>query len=184
MQSVKHPKFTLDCPQAASSSFSLAKMRYLASAGGWKKDTVPRISQSGGNAERAHRLLMTPNVFLEVMKTPPRSILRKVWDTLQLEPTELIRADIVDLEAEEIDLGDTPEDDPALDVEGQPGNEKEADMDALDTDDEAEDQALGIDTEESDGELPFLHCNSHLSLKLQSRCMLSHYILYCPPTSR
>jgi hypothetical protein len=49
-------------------------------------------------------------------------------------------------------------------VEGQPGNEKEADMDALDTDDEAEDQALGIDTEESDGELPFLHCNSHLSL--------------------
>ena len=29
-------------------------------------------------------------------------------------------------------------------------------MDALDTDDEAEDQALGIDSEESDGELPFL----------------------------
>lgn len=106
---------------------------------------------------------MTPNVFLEVMKTPPRSTLPKVCDTLQLGPTELIEADIVDFEAEEIDLGDAPEDDPALDVEGQPGNEKDTDVDALDTDDEAEDQALGIDTEESDGELPFLHRNSHLS---------------------
>jgi hypothetical protein len=36
-------------------------------------------------------------------------------------------------------------------------------MDALDTDDEAEDQALGIDSEESDSELPFLHCDLHLS---------------------
>ena len=36
-------------------------------------------------------------------------------------------------------------------------------MDALDTDDEAEDQALGIDSEESDGELPVLHCDLHLS---------------------
>jgi hypothetical protein len=82
----------------------------------------------------------------------------------QLEPTELIRADIVDFEAEEIDLGDAPEDDLALDgEEGQLGNEKDVDMDALDTDDEAEDQALGIDTEESDGGLRFLHCNSHLS---------------------
>ena len=36
-------------------------------------------------------------------------------------------------------------------------------MDALDTDDEAEDQALGIDSEESDGELPFLHYDLNLS---------------------
>lgn len=36
-------------------------------------------------------------------------------------------------------------------------------MDALDTDDEAEDQALGIDSEESDGKLSFLHCDLHLS---------------------
>lgn len=45
-----------------------------------------------------------------------------------------------------------PEDDPALDVEGLRNDEKDMDMDALDTDDEAEDQALGIDSEESDGE--------------------------------
>lgn len=37
-------------------------------------------------------------------------------------------------------------------------------MDALDTDDEAEDQALGIDTEESDGVLLFPRCNPRLSL--------------------
>jgi hypothetical protein len=36
-------------------------------------------------------------------------------------------------------------------------------MDALDTDDEAEDQALGIDSEESDGKLAFLHCDLRLS---------------------
>ncbi len=36
-------------------------------------------------------------------------------------------------------------------------------MDALDTDDEAEDQALGIDTEESDGELSFIACTSYLN---------------------
>jgi hypothetical protein len=48
-------------------------------------------------------------------------------------------------------------------VEGQPSDEKDTDMDALDTDDEAEDQALGIDSEESDGELHFLHYDSHLS---------------------
>ena len=48
-------------------------------------------------------------------------------------------------------------------MDGQPSNEKDMDMDALDTDDEAEDHALGIDTEESDGELPFFHRNPHLS---------------------
>jgi hypothetical protein len=47
-------------------------------------------------------------------------------------------------------------------VEGQPSDEKDTDMDALDTDDEAEDQALGIDSEESDGELPFFHLDLHL----------------------
>ncbi|KAI0300291.1 P-loop containing nucleoside triphosphate hydrolase protein [Russula brevipes] len=56
----------------------------------------------------------------------------------------------VDLEAEEMDLGGVSEDDLTLDVEGQPSDEKDADMDALDTDDEAEDQELGIDTEESE----------------------------------
>jgi hypothetical protein len=48
-------------------------------------------------------------------------------------------------------------------VEGQPSDEKDTDVDALDTDDEAEDQALGIDSEESDSELPFLHCDLYLS---------------------
>ena len=107
---------------------------------------------------------MMPNVFLEVMKTRSKSILRKVWDISQLAPTKLIRADIVDFEAEEIDLGDAPEDDLALDVDGQPSNEKDTDMDALDTDEEAEDQELGIDTEESDGVLPFPRCYPRLSL--------------------
>jgi len=52
-----------------------------------------------------------------------------------------------------MDLGGSHEDDLSLDAEGQPDDEKDVDVDALDTDDEAEDQALGIDTEESDGEL-------------------------------
>ena len=39
-------------------------------------------------------------------------------------------------------------------------------MDALDTDDETEDQALGIDSEESDGELSYLLCDLYLSLNL------------------
>ena len=65
---------------------------------------------------------------------------------------------LADFEAEEMDLGDSHEDDLALDAEGQPNDEKDADMDALDTDDEAEDRALGIDTEESDGELLDSRC--------------------------
>lgn len=65
---------------------------------------------------------------------------------------------LADFEAEEIDLGGSHEDDLSLDAEGQPYNEKDADVDALDTEDEAEDQALGIDTEESDGELLVSRC--------------------------
>ena len=84
-----------------------------------------------------------------------------------------------------MDFGGPHEDDLALDVEGQPKDEHDADMDALDTDDEAEDQALGIDTEESDGELLFLVLNVRISkLRLQSRCILSHYILYSPLKNR
>jgi len=79
--SEKRPKFTPDYPLGASSSFSLAKTRYLGSAEGWKKDTVPRASQSEGNAERAHsKLGLTPNVFSEMMRTPLASSLHKVWD--------------------------------------------------------------------------------------------------------
>ena len=51
-----------------------------------------------------------------------------------------------------MDLGNVHEDDLAPDVDGQPNDTEDADMDALDTGDEAEDEALGIDTEESDGE--------------------------------
>jgi hypothetical protein len=59
-------------------------------------------------------------------------------------------------------------------VEGQPDDEKDTDMDALDTDDEGEDQALGIDTEESDGELgAFFHCNLRLSPNFSPHA-------YCP----
>ncbi len=86
-----------------------------------------------------------------------------------------------------MDLGGPHEDDLALDVEGQPKDEHDADMDALDTDDEAEDQALGIDTEESDGELLFLVLDVTISiskLRLQSRCILSHYTLYSPLKNR
>jgi metal-dependent hydrolase (beta-lactamase superfamily II) len=57
-----------------------------------------------------------------------------------------------------MDLGGSHEDDLVLDAGDQPNNEKDADMDALDTDDEAEDQALGIDTEESDGKLLVSGC--------------------------
>jgi|SRR6266436_4292943 len=94
MLSVKHPRFTLDCLLEASSSFSPANMRYLAFAGGWKKDTAPRVSQSGRNAGRVYRLLSTPNVISEIMKIPSKSILCKVRDTSQLELIELIRAGI------------------------------------------------------------------------------------------
>jgi hypothetical protein len=84
-----------------------------------------------------------------------------------------------------MDLGGPHGDDLALDVEGQPKDEHDADMDALDTDDEAEDRALGIDTEESDGELLFLVLDVRISkLRLQSRCILSHCILYSPLKNR
>ena len=59
-----------------------------------------------------------------------------------------------------MDLGGSHEDDLALGVEDQPNDEKDTDMDALDTDDEAEDEALGIDTEESDGKLFALKCGN------------------------
>jgi hypothetical protein len=52
-----------------------------------------------------------------------------------------------------MDLGNVHEDGLAPDVDGQPNDGEDADMDALDTEDEGEDEALGIDTEESDGEL-------------------------------
>ena len=60
---------------------------------------------------------------------------------------------LVDVEAEEMDLGHAREDDLPFDVDRRPDDEDDADVDALDTDDETEDQALGIDAEESDGEL-------------------------------
>ncbi|KAI0004526.1 P-loop containing nucleoside triphosphate hydrolase protein [Russula compacta] len=65
------------------------------------------------------------------------------------EDVAAIKPSQVEFEAEEMDLGGEHGDDLLLDVEGQP-NDEDADMDALDTDDETEDQALGIDTEESD----------------------------------
>ncbi len=70
---------------------------------------------------------------------------------------------LVDVEAEEMDLGDSREEDLAFDVDRRPDDGEDADIDALDTDDEAEDQALGIDAEESDGELPFSHCEINLT---------------------
>jgi len=84
-----------------------------------------------------------------------------------------------------MDLGGSHEDDLALGVEDQPDDEKDADMDALDTDDDAEDEALGIDTEESDGELFFLNVGISTSKhRLQSQCISSHYILYFQQKSR
>ena len=52
-----------------------------------------------------------------------------------------------------MDLGNVRDDGVAPDVDGQPNDAEHADIDALDTDDEGEDEALGIDAEESDGEL-------------------------------
>lgn len=51
-----------------------------------------------------------------------------------------------------MDLGNMRDDGVALDVDSQPNDAEDADTDALDTDDEGEDEALGIDAEESDGE--------------------------------
>lgn len=62
-----------------------------------------------------------------------------------------------------MDLGDAREQDLAFDVDHRPDDGEDADMEALDTDDEAEDQALGIDTEESDGELIVSHCEITLT---------------------
>lgn len=62
-----------------------------------------------------------------------------------------------------MDLGGEREDDLPLDVEVQSNDNEDADMDALDTDDETEDRALGIDTEESDGELLVSHHGAYLS---------------------
>jgi hypothetical protein len=76
--SVKHPKFTPDCLLEAFSSFSPAKTRYLVSAGSWKKDTVPRVSQSGRNAGRVYRAHLTLNVFSETMGIRSKLILHKV----------------------------------------------------------------------------------------------------------
>ena len=67
--------------------------------------------------------------------------------------TKTLIHQLVDVEAEEMDLGDAREEDLAFDVDGRLDDEEDADIDALDTDDEAEDQALGVDAEESDGEL-------------------------------
>ena len=84
-----------------------------------------------------------------------------------------------------MDLGGSHEDDLPLGVEDQPNDEKDADMDALDTDDESEDEALGIDTEESDGELFVRNVGPGVSkLPLQPQCISSHYILYFQQKSR
>lgn len=82
-----------------------------------------------------------------------------------------------------MDLGGSHENDLALGVEDQSNDEKDADMDALDTDDDAEDEALGIDTEESDGKL-FALIVGISKLRLQCQCMSSHYILYFQQKSR
>jgi len=76
--SVKHPKSTPDCLLGAFSYFSPAKTRYPVSAGGWKKDTVPRVSQNGRNAGRVYRAHLIPNVFSEMMEIRSKLILHKV----------------------------------------------------------------------------------------------------------
>ncbi|KAI9443209.1 P-loop containing nucleoside triphosphate hydrolase protein [Lactarius indigo] len=75
----------------------------------------------------------------------------------------------VDVEAEEMDLGDVREEDLAFDVDYRPDDGEDADIDALDTDDEAEDQALGIDTEESDVPMHVIPLYSLLSSEKQMK---------------
>ncbi|KAI0269827.1 P-loop containing nucleoside triphosphate hydrolase protein [Gloeopeniophorella convolvens] len=71
-----------------------------------------------------------------------QNFFRDKGDTASVKPSQF------DVEAEEMDLGDSQPEDLALDVDGQPDGSDDVDMDALDTEDE--DEALGIDAEESD----------------------------------
>ncbi len=62
-----------------------------------------------------------------------------------------------------MDLGDVHQEDLAFDVDGRPDGGEDVDIDALDTDEEAEEQALDIGTEESDGEMSISHCEINLT---------------------
>lgn len=84
-------------------------------------------------------------------------------DSINIKPAQ------VDVEAEEMDLGDAREQDLAFDVDHRPGDEEDADIEALDTDDEAEDLALGIDTEESDVPMHIIPLYSLLSSERQMK---------------
>jgi hypothetical protein len=61
---------------------------------------------------------------------------------------------LVDIEAEDLELGNIEQGCLAFDVDGEP----DEDLDALDSDDDrlADDKSLGIDTDESDGEVAVL----------------------------
>ncbi|KAH9179227.1 P-loop containing nucleoside triphosphate hydrolase protein [Lactarius sanguifluus] len=83
-------------------------------------------------------------------------------DSVNIKPAQ------VDVEAEEMDLGNAREEDLAFDVDHRLDDE-DADIDALDTDDEAEDQALGIDTEESDVPMHVIPLYSLLSSEKQMK---------------
>ncbi|KAI9465501.1 P-loop containing nucleoside triphosphate hydrolase protein [Lactarius psammicola] len=84
-------------------------------------------------------------------------------DPINIKPAQ------VDVEAEEMDLGGAREEDLAFDVDHKPEDGEDADIDALDTDDEAEDQALGIDTEESDVPMHIIPLYSLLSSERQMK---------------
>ncbi|KAH9065425.1 P-loop containing nucleoside triphosphate hydrolase protein [Lactarius vividus] len=84
-------------------------------------------------------------------------------DSVNIKPAQ------VDVETEEMDLGNAREEDLAFDVDHRPDDGEDADIDALDTDDEAEDQALGIDTEESDVPMHVIPLYSLLSSEKQMR---------------
>ncbi|KAI0061700.1 P-loop containing nucleoside triphosphate hydrolase protein [Artomyces pyxidatus] len=81
-------------------------------------------------------------------RTDAQNFFKDEKDIINVKPAQ------ADVEAEDMDLGQGQDDDLALDVDDDKADaaaHADADMDALDTDDEeANDQALGIDAEESD----------------------------------
>jgi hypothetical protein len=90
-------------------------------------------------------------------------------------------ASSVDVEVEDLELGPVEQSDLAFDVDGEP----DGDPDALDSDDNSmiDDEALGIDPDECNGEaVIFFLPVSNLLPKYP--CMLFRYILYCLVRSR
>lgn len=91
----------------------------------------------------------------------------------------------MDVEAEDLDLGEQQADDLAFDVDADMADE---DPDALDSDEDTEehqlDKELGLDSDGVDGEFFFCETRGMRLSYEQLRCTLSLYILYCPAKNK